>query len=161
MAPELQTGIWNRPLSIIAQESPTLEIEIRSASHPEAMRMLHEERVQLTLGFERPRLNERETFLEVRSQLLVAVVSPDQRAAAGKKSPLDEEQLVDIRQIIVANGELSDSDPQVVLSRRIWHSDNYIPTLDLVQQGLGWAYLPQPLVQPLITSGALTEVVFN
>jgi len=26
---------------------------------------------------------------------------------------------------------------------------------------LGWAYLPQPLVQPLLTSGALTEVVFD
>ena len=161
MAPELQTGVWNRPLSIIAREFPTLEIEIRSASHPEAMRMLHEGRVQLALGFERPGLDERETFLEAGSQLLVAVAAPDHPAAAGKKSPLSEEQLVNVRQIIVATGGPTDSDPRVVLSRRIWHSDNYLATLDLVQQGLGWAYLPQPLVQPLISSGALTEVVFD
>ena len=123
--------------------------------------MLHEGRVQLALGFERPGLDERETFLEAGSQLLVAVASPDHPAAAGKKSPLSEEQLVNVRQIIVATGGPTDSDPRVVLSRRIWHSDNYLATLDLVQQGLGWAYLPQPLVQPLLTSGALTEVVFD
>jgi DNA-binding transcriptional LysR family regulator len=130
-------------------------------SHPEAMRMLHEGRVQLALGFERPGLDERETFLEAGSQLLVAVAAPDHPAAAGKKSPLSEEQLVNVRQIIVATGGPADSDPRVVLSRRIWHSDNYLATLDLVQQGLGWAYLPKSLVHPLITSGALTEVVFD
>jgi DNA-binding transcriptional LysR family regulator len=42
-----------------------------------------------------------------------------------------------------------------------WLSERYLATLDLVQQGLGWAYLPQPLIQPLITSGAFTEVVFD
>lgn len=161
MAPELQTGLWSRPLAVIAKEFPTLEIEIRSASHPEAMRMLHEGHVQLALGFERPGLDERETFLEAGSQLLVAVASPDHPAAAGKKCPLSEEQLVNVRQIIVATGGPTDSDPRVVLSRRIWHSDSYLATLNLVQQGLGWAYLPQPLVQPLLTSGALTEVVFD
>lgn len=122
---------------------------------------LHEGRVQLVLGFERPRLDERETFLEAGSQLLVAVASPDHPAAAGKKNPLGEEQLANIRQIIVATGGPTDSDPRVALSRRIWLSDSYLATLDLVQQGLGRAYLPQPLVQPLITSGALMEVVFD
>jgi DNA-binding transcriptional LysR family regulator len=141
-------------------ESSTLEIEIRSASHPEAMRMLHEGRVQLALGFERPGLDERRCFGSG-EPIVSRSCLPDHPTAAGKNSPLGEEQLVNVRQIIVATGGPTDSEPRVVLSRRIWHSDNYLATLDLVQQGLGWAYLPQPLVQPLITSGALTEVVFD
>jgi DNA-binding transcriptional LysR family regulator len=161
MAPELQTGAWSRPLSTLAKEFPTLEIEVRSASQSEAVRMLHEGSVQLALVFERPGIDEREAFLEAGSQLLVAVASPDHPAAAGKNSPLSEEQLVNIRQIIVATGEPTGSDPRVVLSRRVWLSDSYLATLDLVQAGLGWAYLPQPLVQPLIVTGALTEVIFD
>ncbi|QJI37129.1 LysR family transcriptional regulator [Pseudomonas sp. ADAK13] len=161
MAPELQTGAWSRPLSTLAKEFPTLEIEVRSASQSEAVRMLHEGSVQLALVFERPGIDERETFLEAGSQLLVAVASPDHPAAAGKNSPLNEEQLVNIRQIIVATGEPTGSDPRVVLSRRVWLSDSYLATLDMVQAGLGWAYLPQPLVQPLIATGVLTEVVFD
>ena len=48
-----------------------------------------------------------------------------------------------------------------MLSRRFWLTDSYQATLELVPAGLGWAYLPQPLVQPLIASGAVTEVRFN
>ncbi|HAB02091.1 MAG TPA: LysR family transcriptional regulator, partial [Pseudomonas sp.] len=65
------------------------------------------------------------------------------------------------RQIIVASGKATGSDPRMVLSRRIWLTDSYLATLDLVQSGLGWAYLPQPLVEPLIASGALAEVRFD
>ena len=161
MAPELQTGVWSRPLATLAKEFPTLEIEVRSASQSQAIRMLHEGNVQLALVFERPGIDERETFLEAGSQLLVAVVSPDLPECADKKKPLREEELVNIRQIIVATDEPTGSDPRVVLSRRVWLSDSYLATLDLVQAGVGWAWLPQPLVQPLIATGALTEVVFD
>ncbi|MRK22083.1 LysR family transcriptional regulator [Pseudomonas sp. JG-B] len=160
MAPELQTGAWSRPLAILAREFPTLEIEVRSASQSEAVRMLHEGSVQLALVFERPGIDEREAFLEAGSQLLVAVAAPGFPAAGGQL-PLGEAQMADTRQIIVATGEPTASDPQIVLSHRVWLTDSYLATLDLVQAGLGWAYLPQPLIQPLLASGLLTEVVFD
>ncbi|MDA8485426.1 LysR family transcriptional regulator [Pseudomonas resinovorans] len=160
MAPELQTGAWSRPLSILAREFPTLQIEVRSASQAEAVRMLHEGGVQLALVFERPGIDEREAFLEAGSQLLTAVAAPG-FAAASDAGPLDEAQMADTRQIIVGTGEPTASAPQIVLSHRVWLSDSYLATLDLVQAGLGWAYLPQPLVQPLLATGALTEVAFD
>ncbi|WP_044874499.1 LysR family transcriptional regulator [Pseudomonas sp. LFM046] len=160
MAPELQTGAWSRPLATLAREFPTLEIEVRSASQAEAVRMLHEGSVQLALVFERPGIDERETFLEAGSQLLVAVAAPGS-PGADQDHPLAEEQMSNLRQIIVATGEPTGSDPRVVLSHRVWLTDSYLATLDLVQAGLGWAYLPQPLIQPLIASGALSEVVFD
>lgn len=160
MAPELQTGAWSRPLAILAREFPTLEIEIRSASQSEAVRMLHEGSVQLALVFERPGIDEREAFLEAGSQLLVAVAAPGYPTSNGQ-DPLGEAQMADSRQIIVATGEPTASDPQIVLSHRVWLTDSYLATLDLVLAGLGWAYLPQPLIQPLLASGALSEVVFD
>ncbi|MDH4873426.1 LysR family transcriptional regulator [Pseudomonas sp. BN515] len=160
MAPELQTGAWSRPLAILAREFPTLQIEVRSASQAEAVRMLHEGSVQLALVFERPGIDEREAFLEAGSQLLTAVAAPG-FASANESGALGEAQMADTRQIIVGTGEPTASDPQIVLSHRVWLSDSYLATLDLVQAGLGWAYLPQPLVQPLLASGALTEVAFD
>lgn len=160
MAPELQTGAWSRPLASLAREFPTLEIEVRSASQSEAVRMLHAGSVQLALVFERPGIDEREAFLEAGSQLLVAVAAPGHPATAGVL-PLGDAQMADTRQIIVASGEPTASDPQIVLSNRIWLTDSYLATLDLVQAGLGWAYLPQPLIQPLIAARTLSEVVFD
>ncbi|WP_145188871.1 LysR family transcriptional regulator [Pseudomonas sp. URMO17WK12:I11] len=161
MAPELQTGRWSKPLQVLAQEFPSLEIEVRSATQTEAVRLLHEGSVQLALVFERPGIDERESFLEAGSQLLVAVASPRHPAGQHSETPLAEEAFAEQRQIIVASGKATGSDPRMVLSRRIWLTDSYLATLDLVQSGLGWAYLPQPLVEPLIASGALAEVRFD
>ena len=158
MAPELQTGIWSQPLSALAQEFPGLEIEVRSASQSEAIRLMHEGTVHLALVFERPGIDERESFLEAGSQLLVAVASPgylkEFAASTGEK-------MAGARQIIVAAGAATGSDPQVVLSHRIWLSDNYLTTLELVQAGLGWAYLPRPLVDALLNTGTLHEMAFD
>lgn len=161
IAPELQTGRWGEPLAILAEEFPGLEIEVRSATQAEAVRMLHEGDVQLALVFERPGIDERESFLEAGSQLLVAVASPQHPVAPHDGVPLREEQLAEQRQIIVASGKPTGSDPRMVLSRRIWLTDSYLATLEFIQSGLGWAYLPQPLVQPLLASGAVTEVRFD
>ncbi|MBA6060269.1 MULTISPECIES: LysR family transcriptional regulator [Pseudomonas] len=161
MAPELQTGRWSQPLETLAQAFPSLEVEVRSATQTEAIRLLHEGSVQLALVFERPGIDERESFLEAGSQLLVAVASPRHPAGQNSGTPLPEEAFAEQRQIIVASGKPTGSDPRMVLSRRIWLTDSYLATLDLVQSGLGWAYLPQPLVEPLIASGALAEVRFD
>ncbi|WP_207886178.1 LysR family transcriptional regulator [Pseudomonas sp. 30_B] len=161
IAPELQTGRWGEPLAILAEEFPGLEIEVRSATQAEAVRMLHEGAVQLALVFERPGIDERESFLEAGSQLLVAVASPQHPVAPHDGVPLREEQLAEQRQIIVASGKPTGSDPRMVLSRRIWLTDSYLATLEFIQSGLGWAYLPHPLVQPLLASGAVTEVRFD
>ncbi|MNN35545.1 LysR substrate binding domain protein [compost metagenome] len=134
---------------------------MRSATQAEAIRLLHDGSVQLALVFERPGIDERESFLEAGSQLLVAVASPRHPAGRNSGTPLPEEAFAEQRQIIVASGKATGSDPRMVLSRRIWLTDSYLATLDLVQSGLGWAYLPQPLVEPLIASGALAEVRFD
>ena len=151
MAPELQSGAWSQPLSTLAREFPTLEIEIRSAAQADATRMLHEGSVQLALVFERPGIDEREAFVEAGSQLLAAVAAPGYSQAA-----LSESRLAELRQIVVALGDPKASDPQIVLSHRVWLTDSYLATLGLVQAGIGWAYLPQPL----IASGALEHVAF-
>lgn len=155
MAPELQSGMWSQPLVDLADEFPLLEIEVRSASQAEAVRLMHEGSVHLALVFERPGIDERERFLEAGSQLLVAVAAPDYLRG------MDAQRMVDARQIIVATGSPSDTDPQMILSHRVWLTDSHLATLNLVQAGLGWAYLPHPLVATLLEANALQVVKFD
>lgn len=155
MAPELQSGMWSQPLIDLAAEFPLLEIEVRSASQAEAVRLMHEGNVHLALVFERPGIDEREHFLEAGSQLLVAVAAP------GYARQMAEQGMVEMRQIIVASGSPSATDPQMILSHRLWLTDSDLATLNLVQAGLGWAYLPHPLVATLIESGSLQAVAFD
>jgi DNA-binding transcriptional LysR family regulator len=71
------------------------------------------------------------------------------------------EDLVDLRQIAVASRNGLQLDPRFVWSRHVWRTDNHLATLDLVQSGLGWAYLPNTLVRPLIQAGRLLEIAFD
>ncbi|KJU77757.1 LysR family transcriptional regulator [Pseudomonas chengduensis] len=155
MAPELQSGMWSQPLIDLANEFPLLEVEVRSASQAEAVRLMHEGSVHLALVFERPGIDERENFLEAGSQLLTAVAAPDYLRQ------MDEQGMVEARQIIVAAGSPSATDPQMILSHHLWLTDSDLATLNLVQAGLGWAYLPHPLVAALIESGNLRTVAFD
>ena len=63
--------------------------------------------------------------------------------------------------IIVAAGSASATEPQMILSHHLWLTDSDLATLNLVQAGLGWAYLPHPLVAALIDSGTLQAVAYK
>ena len=159
VAPELLSAGWNAPLARLSEEFPTLEFEIRSEPQADALKLLHEGEVQIALVFERPALDERERFQEFGSELLVAVVGPGYPLAL-LDGPLREEHLKNMRQIVVASGEIANADPRMVLSKQVWLTDSHLATLSMVQAGLGWAWLPKTLIQPLITNGSLIEIQF-
>lgn len=91
---------------------------------------LQEGTVQLAVVFERPGIDERESFLEAGSQLLVAVVAPGHVLAQEQNLAVREELLAEQRQIMVGSGRPQGADPRMVLSRRFWLTDSYQATLD-------------------------------
>lgn len=161
VAPELLVAPWSVPLQTLAQEFPSLEVNIVSAPQTRAMDLLHEGTVQLALVFERPGLDAREGFQEVSSELLVAVVSPDHALYQPEQSCVSHEDLIAGRQIAVAGHADNRLNNRTLVSRTTWRTDSHLATLGLVQAGLGWAYLPRALVQPLVATGALVEIVFE
>lgn len=161
VAPELLSVPWARPLAVLADEFPSLEVEVLSSPQADAMRMLYDNTAQLALVFERHAGNDREAFQEFSSEMLVAVIAPEHPALRRKKRKLRYEDLYDIRQIAVASRDASVSDPRFFLARQIWRTDNHLTTLSLVREGLGWAYLPHSLVQPQLDAGLLTVIDFD
>jgi DNA-binding transcriptional LysR family regulator len=164
VVPELIAGRWSAPLAVLAREFPSLEVEVLSAPQADALRLLHDGSVHLALVFERERLDDREAFQEVGSELLVAVSSPGHPLLAAGAPRLED--LIDARQIVVASRAKADQmgagrDPRFVHARDVWRVDSHLATLNLVQAGLGWAYLPRALVQPLVAAGHLVEIRFD
>ena len=161
IAPELLLTRWGEPLTVLATEFPQLEVEIRSAPQAEAVCLLHQGEVDLALVFERIGLDERESFQEFSSELMVPVIAPSHPLVNERSAPVRDVDLMDTRQIVVASGDLAGLDPRVVFSRQRWLTDSHLAALSLVQAGVGWANLPQTLVEPLLTAGTLQQVVLE
>lgn len=160
IAPDLMAAPWSAPLAVLAAEYPALEVDVLSAPQADALRMLHEGDVHLALVYERERVDEREAFEEVDSELLVAALAAHHPLAADGARRLRLEDFLDMRQIVVASRDGS-RDPRYVISRQVWRTDSQHATLSMVQAGLGWAYLPRALVQPLTAAGTLVEIDFD
>lgn len=162
MAPELLTAPWAAPLAALAQDYPLLEVEVLAAQQADALRLLHEGRVQLALVFERPSLDGREGFQEVGSETLVAVMAPAHPVlqAAGPGG-LREAHLIDTRQIVVASRDRAITDPRVVFARQVWRTDAPEAALSLIKAGLGWGWLPRSFVRTALAEGTLRELPFD
>lgn len=157
IASELLLVRWAEPLARLSAEYPALEVKVLSGPQDEMLLRLHDGAAQLALVFERPGLDDREDFQEFSQELLVAVAAPAHPLASGRE-PRSLTDLIDVRQIAVA-GRAAD-DPRVLLGREVWRTDSHLATLQLVEAGLGWAFLPRALVGPAVATGQLVEIAF-
>lgn len=160
VAPELLSAAWSEPLARLAEEFPSLEVTVLSAAQADARRMLHDGSAQLALLYDHPLVDERESFQELGSEVLVSVISPQHPLARERNGHFHLEDLVDIRQIAIVGREARDEDPRVLVSRKLWRTDSHQATLGLVRAGLGWAFLPRRIVAPLLAQGELIEIDF-
>ena len=160
IAPELLSAAWSDPLARLADEFPSLEVEVLSAPQADARRMLHDGTAQLALLYERPQVDEHESFQELGSEVLVAVISPRHPLALERNGHFRLEDLVDMRQIAIVSRDAHEEDMRVLVSRKLWRTDSHLATLGMVQAGLGWAFLPRRLVAPLVADGELLGIDF-
>ncbi len=160
IAPELLSAPWSDPLGRLAEEFPSLEVDVLSAPQNDALRMLHDGSAQLALIYERPQIDQRESFQELGSEVLVAVISPRHPQARERNGQFRLEDLIDMRQIAIVSRDARIEDERVLISRKLWRTDSHLATLGLVRAGIGWAYLPRRLAAPLLDSGELLGIGF-
>lgn len=155
--PELLSIDWAQPVAALALQFPDLEVEIVTAPHEDAMEMLHANRVQLALLFERAVFDGRETFQEVLQESLTAVISPE-HALMTQQQPILLQDLVHDRQIVVASRNQPHIKPRLLWSHRYWRTDNHQAALNLTLQKIGWTILPKSFVQPYIDQQRLCQL---
>jgi len=161
IAPELLSASWKAPLAVLAEEFPSLEVEILTAPQADALQMLHSGCVQLALVFERTAIDEKEGFQEFSSETLTAVIAPALLATLARKTQrLRPADLLNLRQVVVVGRDEEQADPRLLLSRQVWRTDNPQTALSLVQSGLGWGYPPRSLTAPHLGPSTLAGISF-
>ena len=160
IAPELLASDWAGPLGELAQRFPSLQVEVLAAPEDDAIRLLHEGRVQLAVVFESPQFDSRECCQEMARENLLAVIAPNHPAIAGGRA-LRTEDLAEYRQIVVAGREQDASPPRFLQAHHHWPTDSHTAALSMLQAGLGWGFLPESLVKPQLSNGSLVELTLD
>lgn len=164
IAPELLSTRWVNSLQVLAQEFPSLEVQVITAPQTDALRLLHEGGAQLALVFQRPAADGRESFQEVGRETLVAVIARTNPLlqTLSPTGELRDDQLRPIRQVMVGSRSKDDSNapggPFCITSEHYWRVDHPEAALHMVLAGLGWAWLPRAFVQPYINGQMLVEL---
>ncbi|MNQ86357.1 HTH-type transcriptional regulator CynR [compost metagenome] len=145
----------------IAERYPLLDIELLSAPQDDVLQLLHSGRVNVCLAFAGLSVNVLERFQFVGTEQMIATISPVNTAfqALGEAPYLED--LVQVRQIIVASRDLPISETRPLLGESHWRTDTLEMALEMVEAGIGWGNFPLSVVEPLLASGRLKRLGFR
>ncbi len=146
-------------IKVIARRFPLLDIELLTAAQDDVLALLHSGRVSVCLAFAGLNMNVLERFQFVGLERMIATLSADYPLLPGQELFLED--LVHLRQIIVASRDLPISDTRPLLGESHWRTDTLAMALDMVEAGLGWGNFPQSVVQPLLDAGRLQRLNFR
>lgn len=145
----------------LSERYPLLNIEVLSAPQDEVLHLLHQGRVSVCLAFGGLNVNTNEQFHFVGSESLIATLSSQHEALAQGGDQLFLEDLVNVRQIVVASRDLPMADLRPRVAETYWRTDSLQTALNMVEAGLGWGNFPQSLIAPLLAQGRLTRLTFK
>ena len=133
---------WTDYISLLAQEFPSLQINIFTAPQEDAQQMLADRQAQLALMFEREELENYEQFVELKLESLVPVAAKDHTLAQFEQ--VSFEQILQSRQIVVASRDKTIK-PELLFSKQYWRTDNHHSACSMIIQNLGWGVLPSQM----------------
>jgi DNA-binding transcriptional LysR family regulator len=148
-------------INTLAERYPLLNIEVLTAPQDDVVHMLHQERVDVCLAFGGLNINSQEQFHFVGAESLVAMLSPRHPALQGAPGELFLEDLVNVRQIMVASRDLPIADLRPRVAESYWRTDSLPMALNMVEAGLGWGNFPLSLAAPLLAQGRLIRLKFK
>ena len=130
---------WTEYVALLAEQFPTLQINIFTAPQEDALKMLINQSAQLALMFEREFLESREQFVEFKKETLVPVAAIHHPLA--QHTQVSFEQILQSRQIVVASRDRTVK-PELLYSKNYWRTDNHHSACSLILKNLGWGVLP-------------------
>ena len=147
-------------IKVIAERHPLLDIEVLTAPQDDVLAMLHSGRVSVCLAFAGLSMNVLERFQFVGSERMIATLAADSPLLRGQQD-LFLEDLVHVRQIIVASRDLPISETRPLVAESYWRTDSLETAMEMVEAGLGWGNFPLSVVQPRLGSGRLKRLNFR
>ncbi|MBC3208551.1 MULTISPECIES: LysR substrate-binding domain-containing protein [unclassified Pseudomonas] len=146
-------------IKLIAERHPLLDIEVLTAPQDDVLAMLHSGRVSVCLAFAGLSVNVLEQFQFVGSERMIATLAADSPLLQGRDVFLED--LVQVRQIIVASRDLPISETRPLVAESYWRTDSLETAMEMVEAGLGWGNFPLSVVQPWLEAGRLKRLSFR
>ncbi|QXI27379.1 LysR family transcriptional regulator [Pseudomonas vanderleydeniana] len=148
-------------IAAVSQTYPLLDVEVLSAPQDDILHLLHSGRVNLCVAFAGLSLDMQERFQFVGVERLVATLAADHPALQQLGPNPRLEDLVNVRQIVVAAPDLPMSEPRPLLGASHWRTNSLSVALEMVESGLGWGNFPLAVVAPLLELGRLKRLDFR
>ncbi|WP_460148198.1 LysR family transcriptional regulator [Pseudomonas sp. S2_A02] len=128
----------------LAEQFPSLEVQLTSAAQGDVARKLVERRADLGLLFyhdQIPEALERRVLGSIEMVTVCGVGHP-----LAKQAQVDCQQLAQHRQLLMStqSSVYPGSEPA---SPQVWRADSFYVMAEWVMRGLGWAWLPRHVVQ--------------
>ncbi|MFK8330746.1 LysR family transcriptional regulator [Pseudomonas sp. BJa5] len=162
VVPDIDHGPLLAAITRISERYPLLQVEVLSAPQEEALHLLHSGRVSLCLAFAGLAVDPQQRFQNIGMESLVATISPHHPALQGQPRQIAYlEDLVNVRQIVVASRDLPISDTRALIGKAHWRTDSLAMALEMVEAGLGWGDFPLSRVAPLLAAGRLLRLDFK
>ncbi|KSF81989.1 LysR family transcriptional regulator [Pseudomonas paraeruginosa] len=161
VVPDIATDRLFGAIRTLAERYPLLDIEVLNAPRDDVLALLHAGRVSLCLAFAGVSVNPQERFQYVGAESLVATISPRHPALQRPDRALYLEELVNLRQILVASCDLPLADTRPLISATCWRTDSLATALEMVEAGIGWGNFPLSRVAPLLADGRLVRLDFR
>jgi DNA-binding transcriptional LysR family regulator len=154
---------WLAPiLTELAEQFPQLELRLLFPLLDDLTLLLQQGRADLAISFQTQQAPAEIDRWPLLALDFVLVVAPSHPLAACAHTGVELAQLQQYRQILVTDRADGSEKQRGRIATQVWWAEGDIAVQSLVLQGLGFAFLPKPLCQPALLSGALLALkLFN
>ena len=145
----------------LANKFPFLQLDLLTLASTDISHEVANGDVDLGIMFSEIEELKQVDFCYVGSVDYIAVCHPD--FALASHPVISASDLVPYRQVAIRGRLKQESQSLISMSPKVWWCSSHHSALQLVQQKVGWAYLPEFLVETLIASGELhhLQVAFD
>jgi len=143
-------------ISKLQDEFPNITLEFLSASSPDIIDMLKNEKALTGIVFSELTIPSYLDFACIGSIKFDLYVAKSHPLANQLCKNIDSLRLH--RQLLIRSRNTQSSSFQLKLSSNVWYADNYFLLLELALQGNGWCLLPNHIANDSVESGQLVKL---
>ncbi|SBS35196.1 HTH-type transcriptional activator AllS [Marinomonas aquimarina] len=143
-------------LALFAEKFPHTQLDILTRPSPDIVPLIQQGKASFGLMFTELATIKEVDFCYIGHMPMLAVCHPDHPLA--QRDQVNETDLFAHRQLAIRGSQKTEPPMMVSMSPNVWWCSSSLNALALIQQNVGWGYLPEYLVTPKIEAKALAQL---
>ena len=139
---DVNTKLLFHSIKKLADKFPLLNIEVITAPQDDIVNLLYTEQISLCLAGSDLNIKMRENLQLVMTETVAATISSNHALLQDRTKRFSIEELINIRQIVVASSEHEMTDSRSIIGAMYWKTNSLQTAINMVEAGLGWGIFP-------------------